>query len=97
MHIEITSMTKVADPKPNKVNDVVVANFDAIVGPLSLHNCALVKIYNKDGEVYKGFAAWAPYIATERGRRGVKIVDREFHKELMSAAREVFMALGGEG
>ena len=96
MDIEITAMRKVAEPKPNKSHDMIVANFDAVVGPLCLHNCALVKIYNKNGEVYKGLAAWPPYIVTGRGDRGVRVIDREFQKELRKAARDVYFALGGE-
>jgi len=96
MEIEITAMNKVSDPKPNKVGDVIVANFDAAVGPFFLHHCALVKIYNKSGEVYKGFAAWPPNVRAPKGRRGILISDKEFRKELMDAARSVFLALGGE-
>lgn len=85
----------VSKPSPNKRHDIIVANFDADVGPLHLKSCALVKIFNRKGEVYKGFAAWAPYIATPHGGRGILINDREFHKELMRAARDVYRALGG--
>lgn len=95
MDIEITAMNKVSAPKPNRNNDVIVANFDAIIGPFQFHHCALVKIYNKTGDVYKGFAAWTPNVLGPHGRRGVTISDREFHKELMAAAREVYLALGG--
>lgn len=96
MEIEITAMKRIAEPKRNKSGDVIVATFNAEVGPFTLRDCVLVEIYNRGGDRYKGMSVWGPHITTKAGARGVSFRDREVQREICDHAVDVFRALGGE-
>lgn len=92
--IDITAMNKIPHPAPNKTGDVVIANFDATVGPFVLTHCALARLYK--GERYKGLTVWWPHIRTPHGLRGIRCDDKELSIAVRDAAKAVFAALGGE-
>src|SRR5690606_1646480 len=85
---------RIAEPKPNKGGDVILANFDAKAGPFVLSHCALVRLYR--GDHSKGLTVWYPNTKTPFGRRGIRCDDREFAAAMKDAAAKVFIALGGE-
>ncbi len=94
MDIEITAMNRISDPKPNKGGDMIVANFDAKVGPFVFLHCALVRLYKDDR--CKGLTVWFPNIKTPHGRRGIRCDERETTVAVKDAAAKVFSALGGD-
>lgn len=96
MEIEIIAMQRIAEPKPNKSGDRIVATFDCHVGPFTLRNCVLAEIYNRGGTEYKGLRAWGPHIMSRTGARGVSFRDKSVQREIRDHAVEVFRALGGE-
>lgn len=96
MEIEVTAMQRISEPKPNKSGDIIVASFNANIGPMTLRNCVLVELYNRGGEHYKGMTVWGPHITTRNGARGVSFRDREVQRELCDQAVDVFVALGGK-
>ncbi len=94
MEIEITAMNRIQHPSPNKAGDVIVANFDAKVGPFILSHCALVRLYK--GDQSKGLTVFFPNVMAPHGRRGIRCGDKEVALAVKDAAAKVFAALGGD-
>ncbi|MCC5961573.1 MAG: hypothetical protein JJU09_00455 [Rhodobacteraceae bacterium] len=88
--IQITGLTRVAEPKPNKAGDTILAYFDCVVGPIELRGCALARRR-------KGWLTlWEPKLNDLRDKRGVLIADPEVKGLVVDAACGAFEALGGE-
>lgn len=93
MDIEIVAMNKIAEPKPNRGGDYILANFDVKVGPFLLFHCALARLYNRSG--CKGLTVWYPSVQAPRGKRGIRCDDRALTVAIKDAAVVVYEALGG--
>ncbi|KIN72557.1 hypothetical protein [Sulfitobacter guttiformis] len=89
MDIEITGLSRVVDPKPNKKEDTIIAFFDCTIGPVALRGCALT--IRKCGFV----TIWEPKIADGHKQRSVYINDRDLKGEIVVAAQAAFEAMGG--
>ena len=55
MDVKITGLTVVAQPKPTKNGDTVLARLDAIAGPLVMKGAALVRL--PSGQMW----VWEPF------------------------------------
>jgi hypothetical protein len=91
MHeVTITGLTRIAEPKPNKGGNTILAFFDCRTGPFSLHGCAFVRTGRH------GLTVWPPKLDGFEGtRRSVTINDEHLRKAMVRQAQEAYRALGG--
>ncbi len=87
--IEITAMTRVALPRPNRNGDKIIAYLTLRIGPVEMVGCALIQ--RENGYV----TVWPPRVANENGNRMVSIVDHDAKKQTIMAASSAFEAMGG--
>jgi hypothetical protein len=88
--VEITGLSRVAKPKPNRTGCTIIAFFDCIARGIEFHGCALVR--TKAG----GLVAWPPKIDVDHASRNRVIIrDDSLRHGMMLHAREAYRALGG--
>ena len=87
--VQITGLTRVGKPKPNRTGQTILAFFDCEMRGLEMIGCALVR--TKSG----GLVAWPPKLDDDDPRRRVRITDDSLRHGMMLYAREAYRALGG--
>ncbi len=91
MHeVSITGLSRVAQPKPNKGGNIILAFFDCQANGLTLAGCAFVRTARQ------GLTVWPPKLeGADAARRSVGIADERLRKLMVRRAQEVYRALGG--
>jgi len=90
MKPKIMGMTLTAQ-RPNAGGSIVIAYFDADLGPLTVFGVALT------ASARSGLVVWFPkHPGQERERRLIVVHDQDMRTAILEAALDAFAALGGE-
>lgn len=88
--VNITGLTRIAQPKPNRGGATILAFFDCRVNGFALAGCAFVRTARQ------GLTVWPPKLdGPEAARRSVTIADGHLRKLMVRQAQEVYRTLGG--
>ncbi|MBZ0127975.1 MAG: hypothetical protein K8F59_02560 [Rhodobacteraceae bacterium] len=90
MEIQITGLSRVTSPKPNRYGDIILAYFDVHVDWLSIQGAAFVKLASG------GLTTWEPLGKDDRlPQRSMKMCGA-VRREVAQAALPLFEAMGGK-
>lgn len=91
-NITVTSMVRIAKPKPNRGGSTVLAYYDCEANGFEFHGCAFVRTSRN------GLTAWLPKIEAPASAKpiAVNFVDERIRSHMVRAVQEVYRALGGK-
>ena len=91
MDVQITGLTRVRNPRPNRAGDTIIAYFDVKVEWLRMDGAALVKLAS-----HGQLTCWEPLEPGEKPYRRRVRMDGEVRQAVAEAALPIFESLGGE-